>query len=65
VIQFKHDVRRLMARDIADALRPPIAIPPSVWAANNLVVPDGPCKAGAPRCLCLGFFTSLPGNLAI
>lgn len=35
-----------MAREIADALRPPPPLTPSEWAAANLIVPDGPPKLG-------------------
>jgi hypothetical protein len=59
VIHFKHDVRRLMARDIADALRPPAPMAPSVWAAKNLVVPDGP-RAGRPFDLGLTAYLAEP-----
>ena len=41
-IEFKVDVRKVMARAIADALRPPAPMAPSAWAAANLIVPDGP-----------------------
>jgi phage terminase large subunit GpA-like protein len=59
VIHFKHDVRRLMARDIADALRPRLPMAPSVWAAKNLVVPDGP-RAGRPFDLGLTAYLAEP-----
>ena len=45
MIHFKQNVRKVMARDIAAALRPRVPMAPSQWAAANLIVPDGP-RAG-------------------
>jgi phage terminase large subunit GpA-like protein len=45
MIHFKNDGYVLALRALADAIKPPVPMAPSVWAAANLIVPDGP-RAG-------------------
>jgi hypothetical protein len=45
MIPFKHDGYALAMRALAEAIKPPVPMEPSVWAAANLIVPDGP-RAG-------------------
>jgi phage terminase large subunit GpA-like protein len=59
MIHFRRDVRKVMARDIADGLRPPPPLAPSQWAAENLIVPDGPL-AGRPFDLSLTPYLAEP-----
>ena len=46
-MQFRHQAVEVLARAMADVLKPPQPMLPSQWAVANLVVPDGP-KAGEP-----------------
>lgn len=41
-IQLKHSAFTVIGSVLAAAIEPRPAMPPSVWAAENLVVPDGP-----------------------
>jgi phage terminase large subunit GpA-like protein len=45
MIRFRHSALALLARAMAAAVRPPAKMDPAEWAADNLVVPDGP-RAG-------------------
>ena len=44
MMHFKHDLWRVACRAFADALKPPVPMLPSLWAKENLIVPDGPRK---------------------
>ncbi|KAI93927.1 terminase GpA [Rhodomicrobium udaipurense JA643] len=44
-MKFRQSALRVIARTLAKVLEPPMPIPPSKWARENLVVPDGP-RAG-------------------
>jgi len=44
-MQFRTDAHTLIALTVAAILAPPQQVAPSAWAAQNLVVPDGP-RAG-------------------
>lgn len=46
-MNFRHNALALVASTLAAVVTPPDHIRPSVWAAQNLVVPDGP-RAGEP-----------------
>ena len=46
-LQFKHSARAIVAAALAEGFAPPEPIPPSRWASENLIVPDGP-RAGEP-----------------
>lgn len=42
MLQFKHSAVAIMAAEAAALIKPPEKVLPADWAANNLVVPDGP-----------------------
>lgn len=42
MLQFKHAAGGIIARAMAALLSPPAKITPTQWAAENLIVPDGP-----------------------
>lgn len=70
---FKHNALALMAAALAVAIAPPLAITPSAWAAQNMVVADGPNRgerfdAGLTPYFCeiLDFFSEdCPDNKAV
>lgn len=46
-LQFSRSALEVVAEAFAGVISPPVPLPPSRWASENLVVPDGP-QAGAP-----------------
>lgn len=46
-MKFKNSAQAIVAGTLATMLTPPVPVPPSAWAKENLVVPDGP-RAGEP-----------------
>ena len=42
MLRFKHAALALYAREVAALARPPRKVLPAEWAAQNLIVPDGP-----------------------
>ncbi|VFU07923.1 phage terminase large subunit family protein [Methylocella tundrae] len=61
-LQFKRSALEVVANAFADVLLPPVPMPPSQWATENLVVPDGP-QAGAAWDLALTPYIKEPLDL--